>query len=111
MSQEAFKWIKSHLERLSYKWPPRTKAIQFARRKSELSDKRTKYQYQCNYCKEWFKGKDIQLDHIVPKGRYDRETFFIWLDRLFCGTDGFQVLCIPCHKKKSATEKSDGSYK
>lgn len=108
---EPFKWIKSHLERLSYKWTPRTKALQLARRPSQLADKRVKYQYQCNHCKVWFKAKEIQVDHVQPKGAYTKEKFFTWLDRLFCDTSGFQILCILCHAKKSATEKSDGSYK
>lgn len=62
---------------------PRTKALQKARRKSKLADKRVKWEYKCNHCNKWFKNKDIQVDHIIPKGRYSQETFFIWLDRLF----------------------------
>jgi 5-methylcytosine-specific restriction endonuclease McrA len=107
---DSFKWIKSHLERLSYKWPARTKALNAARRKSTLTDKRVKWEYQCNHCKNWFKRKEVQNDHIVPKGRYDKEVFFIWLERLFCEADGFQVLCKPCHLVKSNREKNDGSY-
>lgn len=108
---DSFEWIKRHIEALSYKWTPRTAAKNASRRVSQLSDKRVKYQFQCNHCEEWFKAKETQLDHIVPKGRYSKETFFVWLDRLFCQADGFQVLCIPCHKVKSAKEHNDGSYK
>lgn len=108
---DPLKWIKRYVELLSYKWPPRTKALQKARRKSKLADKRVKWEYKCNHCNKWFKNKDIQVDHIIPKGRYSQETFFIWLDRLFCETDGFQILCVPCHKKKSAKEHKTGEYK
>jgi 5-methylcytosine-specific restriction endonuclease McrA len=108
---DSFKWIKRHLEKLSYKWEPRGRAMNKARRISQLADKRTKWQYQCNSCKSWFKGKEVQLDHIIPKGLYTKKTFFVWLDRLFCETDGFQVLCIVCHKKKSVTEHEQGAYK
>ncbi len=108
---DSFKWVKSHIERLSYKWPSRAQAMKAARRPSQLKDKRIKWEYKCNHCVKWFKGKEVQLDHIVPKGRYSKETFFIWLDRLFCAVSGFQVLCIPCHKKKSATEHENGDYK
>ncbi len=108
---DAFLWVKRYIELMSYKWTPRTQAMNKVRRVSLLVDKRVKWQYQCNMCREWFKGKDIQLDHITPKGRYSKETFFIWLDRLFCPVDGFQVLCRPCHVIKSAGEYKDGSYK
>ena len=105
-----FKWVKSHLERLSYKWPPRTEAMKSSRRISQLSDKRTKWEYQCNHCKDWFKQSQVQLDHIVPKGRYAQDTFFVWLERLFCHAQGFQVLCKPCHVIKSNTERNNGEY-
>lgn len=104
-------WVKRHLELLSYKWTPRTKAKMKARRLSQLTDKRVKYQYQCNHCKEWFKDKETQLDHIVPKGRYSKETFFVWLERLLCKESGFQVLCRPCHLVKTNSEHKNGAYK
>lgn len=111
MRPDPFQWVKRYIELISYKWVPRTLALNKARRVSQLKDKRTKWEYQCAQCKKWFKQKEIQLDHIVPKGRYSRETFFVWLDRLFCETDGFQVLCVRCHKEKSAREHANDSYK
>ncbi len=108
---DSFKWVKRYIELMSYKWAPRTQAMNKARRVSQLADKRTKWEYKCNHCAEWYKQKEIQIDHIIPKGRYSKETFFIWLDRLFCDVSGFQVLCTPCHKKKSASEHENGEYK
>jgi hypothetical protein len=108
---DSIAWIKKHIERASLKWPPLKQAENKASRVSLLSDKRTKFEYQCNHCKEWFRRKDINRDHIVPKGRYSRETFFDWLDKLLCPASGIQILCIPCHVKKSASEHADGSYK
>jgi len=108
---DAFKWIKRYIEEVSYKWSPRSKALEKSKRPSQLKDKRTRYQYQCNHCKVWFKRKEVQIDHIIPKGLYSKETFFIWLDRLFCEESGFQVLCIPCHLKKTNKEKKEGAYK
>jgi len=111
LKDDPFIWVKRYIELISYKWTPRSTAMKRARRVSQLADKRTKWQYQCAECAVWFKQSGIQLDHIVPKGRYSKETFFVWLDRLFCEADGFQVLCTPCHKKKTAIEHSDNSYK
>lgn len=108
---DPFKWIKKPIERASIQWPPRRAALKKASRLSQLKDKRVKYERQCNHCKKWFKTKDVQVDHIVPKGKYDEDSFKVWLGRLLCPTTGFQVLCIPCHKRKSAGEHEDGSYK
>lgn len=108
---DPFEWVKRYLEQLSYRWEPRTQAKNRARRSSQLPDKRTKWEYQCNHCKKWFKGAEVQLDHILPKGLYSKQTFFTWLERLFCNADGFQVLCKPCHLKKTNTEHKNGDYK
>ena len=107
----AFMWVKRYIEAISYKWEPRSAALKKARRVSQLPDKRTKWEYQCNHCNHWFKQKEVQIDHIIPKGRYTKDTFFVWLDRLFCPVTGFQILCRPCHVIKSNTEKANGEYK
>lgn len=107
---DPFTWVKRYIEGISYKWPMRSEALRKSRRISQLADKRTKFEHQCNHCKKWFKAKDVQLDHIVPKGKYSKETFFVWLERLFCAADGFQVLCKPCHLKKTNLEKKNGAY-
>lgn len=105
------KWIKRPLEMATMKWPARGEALRSARRISQLSDKRTKWEYQCNHCKDWFKSKYIQLDHVVPKGKYSQETFFNWVDKLLPSVTGWQVLCVPCHKIKSANEAANGEYR
>ena len=66
---DPFKWIKRYIELLSYKWPPRDVARKKARRKSQLPDKRVKWESQCAHCKKWFRESGTHLDHIVPKGR------------------------------------------
>lgn len=104
-------WIKKVIERATFKWPPRAAALKKASRISQLPDKRTKFERQCNHCKGWFKSSQIQMDHIKPKGKYCQETFFVWLERCLPKSDGWQVLCIPCHKKKTAKEHSEGAYK
>lgn len=110
MNCDPFTWVKRYIEGISIKWPARSEAWKTGRRISQLADKRTKFEHQCKKCKGWFKQKDIQMDHIVPKGRYSRETFFVWLERLFCDTTGFQKLCVPCHLTKTNEEKRTGKY-
>lgn len=88
------------LRRLSYRYPPRHAAYNAA--------KSGRNQYHCiNHPEKIFKRKEVQLDHIQPV--VDPETGFTTFDdyitRLFCDESGFQVLCIPCHKKKTEKER------
>jgi 5-methylcytosine-specific restriction endonuclease McrA len=80
-----------------------------ARRHSQLSDKRVKWEYQCALCGGWFKGKETQVDHIVPCGTLKSfEDLAPFVRRLFCEADGLQVVCKPCHAEKTnARHKGD----
>lgn len=79
-------------------WPPRKEAIKNARV--------ARGEYKCATCEGIFGPKQIQLDHITPV--IDEEQGFIdwntYIDRLFCDTEGFQVLCRTCHSAKSFLE-------
>jgi hypothetical protein len=62
--------------------------------------------YECAQCKELFKDKEVQIDHIDPvieisAGFVDLDTF---AKRLFCDESNLQILCKPCHLKKSNEE-------
>lgn len=80
-------------------WPPRKEAISKARTERGI--------YKCAICDGSFGPKEIQLDHI--NAVVDEETGFIdfntYIDRLFCGVDGFQVLCRQCHQAKTFFEQ------
>jgi 5-methylcytosine-specific restriction endonuclease McrA len=95
-----FTWLRSQLRRISMKWRPRSEAKNAARRAYKGPNKRRKYEYQCAACQEWFAGKDVQVDHILPCGTlksYDDLPDFV--ERLFCDKEGFRVLCKECHQK------------
>jgi len=106
MTESAF-WsmIRSALRQKSRWWKPIGKAKEKARRACK-SCGRQKWEYQCNYCKEWFPDKEINVDHILPAGTLrcsaDLPGF---VDRLFCEVAGLQVLCSDCHDKKTKLEK------
>ena len=102
---EAAFWgfIRSGVRQLSRKWPPRADAMKAARRPYTGPDKRRKWEYQCAQCGQWFKGTEVQVDHITPCGTLksfeDLQTF---AERLFCEADGLQVLCKEsCHAVKT----------
>lgn len=64
--------------------------------------------YECNECKQLFKQKDVQVDHIVPAGTLKSyEDVSGFTERLFCGPEGMQILCTTCHNIKTKMEKEN----
>jgi 5-methylcytosine-specific restriction endonuclease McrA len=91
-------WIENALRRASYKYPPRYTAETLARVE--------RGKYRCNICKEVFRKKDTETDHIVPvvdpeKGKTDWNDY---VERMFPDIEGFQKLCRDCHVIKSESE-------
>jgi len=105
---EAVYWtfIRSALRQKSRWWPPITQVKLEARRIYKGVNKRQKYEYQCNICKEWFMEKDINIDHIIPARSLtsgaDLEGF---VSRLFCEKENLQTLCIHCHNIKTQKDR------
>lgn len=88
------------LRRGSYKWPGRNEAAKLA--------KVSYGTYRCALCNGLFRKKDTQLDHkipVIPVQGFD--SFDGYIDRLYCNSDGYQVLCIDCHEKKTALESGE----
>lgn len=99
-------FIRSALRAAYAKWPPRFEALKQARRAYKGTDKRRKYEYQCACCKGWFKGTEVQVDHIEGAGS-TLEGWDSFIERLFCGVEGLQILCKSCHNTKTQEEKKD----
>jgi 5-methylcytosine-specific restriction endonuclease McrA len=91
-------WLTNKLRRLSYQWPSRKEAIRKARIERGV--------YRCAICEGSFKPKEIQLDHIDPV--IDPHIGFTnwddYINRLFVGEDGWQILCRVCHEFKTKFE-------
>lgn len=70
--------------------------------------KRDAVQYQCNVCKSWVGSTKVEVDHIIPVIETNEHGFVDWnmfVDRLFCGPENLQVICDPCHDKKTHEEQ------
>ena len=102
---EAAYWsmVRSVLRRGFRFWKPATNGKMKARRKYTGENKRQRWEYQCNHCKGWFKDKDIQIDHVIACGQLKcLEDVSGFLERLTAeGEESFQILCKPCHQKKT----------
>jgi len=105
-----FGFIRSALRAAFRRYPPKYQVIQEAKRKKKRgkADKngRQKWEYKCAECKKHWPNKVVIVDHIEPAGSlrsYSDLPQFV--ERLFCGPEGLQVLCKPCHHLKTMEER------
>lgn len=107
MTSSAF-WgfIRSTLRQKSRWWKPISECKRLSRRRYSGPNKRQKWEYQCNECKNWFNDKQVAVDHIVPCGTLkSAEDLPGFVTKLFCEIDGLQVLCDTCHNQKTLEDK------
>jgi 5-methylcytosine-specific restriction endonuclease McrA len=107
MSESAF-WgfIRSALRQKSRWWKPIMICKQKSKRPYKGPNKRQKFEYQCNSCKQWFPEKQINIDHIVPAGSLNSASDLPgFVERLFCEENNLQTLCSNCHDIKTKKEK------
>lgn len=111
LTESAF-WsmIRSSLRGRTIFWKPVQLCKMNSRRKYIGINKKQKFEYQCNCCKQYFKETEVHVDHTIPAGSLrcgdDLKGF---VERLFCEVEGFQVLCNTgigsCHHTKTQSEK------
>ena len=102
------------LRKAFVRWRPRTIVLDNARCDDEpftipLEKDRSRNKYKCASCGGVFRKKEINVDHIEPvvnpsEGFVGFESY---VRRLLTPVSGLQVLCIPCHQKKTAEEAGD----
>lgn len=101
-------FIINTLRRASFRHKPRGEAKKKAKVKvGEFSTGRAKYGYQCVICEEVHKSGEVKVDHIDPVvcPKEGWQGFDIYIERMFCDEDQFQVLCKLCHDEKTAEER------
>jgi 5-methylcytosine-specific restriction endonuclease McrA len=100
-------FIRSALRNKSRWWKPITQCRMNSRRAYKGTNKRQKFEYQCNKCKNWFPDKQIAVDHKVPAGSLNSgDDLKGFVERLFCEVEDLQVLCTGCHDVKTKLEKT-----
>ena len=112
--------IINALRRLTYSYSPRNEAankqkVAAATFKCELCDKivykGTSKEIPAKILEEFpecEKGK-IALDHrepVIPINGYPNKEWDwnIYIERMFCDSEGFQAICFSCHKEKTYQE-------
>lgn len=99
--------IRSTLRKASRWWKPVQQCRDEARRPYTGKDKRTKWEYQCRKCENWFPAKEIQIDHIIEAGSLQSgDDLKGFVERLFVEKQGLQPLCTNCHYIKTQEFKN-----
>lgn len=61
--------------------------------------------YKCAKCLQLFDRAETDVEHtdpVIPLSGFDSWSGYI--ARLFCGVEGLQIFCKPCHKVKTKFE-------
>lgn len=101
MTESAF-WgfIRSALRQKSRWWKPRLNALNNFKRPSKSTNKRLKWEFQCQKCFNWFPQKDVQVHHLIEAGSLKcKEDLPGFVERLFA-EEGWICLCKICHAKE-----------
>ncbi len=71
--------------------------------------------YQIKYPEKKIIQDRAIVDHIIPvvdptdtvnmSRNFEQFQYQVYIDRLFCGTDNLQIMCEPCHRLKTASER------
>src|SRR5574339_641511 len=101
--------IMKALRSASYKSPNRAAVLKeaYVGKRPSPTTRRMCQWYRCACCEFEFMRNEIEVDHIQPV--VPVTGWVSWddtIDRLFCHTDGLQVLCKDCHHHKSSEENA-----
>jgi 5-methylcytosine-specific restriction endonuclease McrA len=106
--------IRGAIRRIFSRSPVKIEVLKKVRRevprynKDGSRSKKDAVQYQCAVCKNWVGSTKVEVDHIIPVIEVNEKGFVDWnmfVDRLFCGPENLQVICDPCHDKKTHEER------
>lgn len=82
-------------------------ALEMNRRPSQSkTNKRLKWEHQCEDCGQWFPRKEVSVDHDPPVGPltcYEDLPGFV--ERLFCEVDGVRIICHQCHLDTTVSQE------
>lgn len=114
-----FTWLRGSLRKLWSDYPLRRewkktelRPVTKQERAGGKFHPSTKNVGQCVFCKQWFPGSKLQVDHITSSDgchSYETASTFLWH---CCGltSDMFQLACVPCHKIETFREAQGISF-
>ena len=75
---------------------------------SKKGKKLRRVHFSCRICNGTKSRKEVFVDHIHPviDPRVGKAGFASYINRLFCGVGGLQILCRKCHQLKTQAENA-----
>lgn len=105
-----FVWLRSSLRKISQRHPPIYAALAAAKRPYTGDNPRQRVCYECAKCHGLFSAKQVAVDHRVECGALQSwDDVQGFMERLFCGEEGLDVLCDDCHSIKTYMAKHNVS--
>lgn len=108
MDRKTEKYILNILREGTIRWHVRNQALKNASKKfkdGKFKNGKIKWKtyWRCKQCREWFRDQELmEVDHIKEIGSYEGfHQIKNYIRRMYCKLENLQVLCKPCHKKKS----------
>jgi len=101
-------FIKSALR--GARWPQKYKAIASAYVRDGINPRtgRKCKLHKCAHCLGLFPQSGVQADHKIPVvGPEGFQSWDVYIERLFCEADGFEILCKKCHAKVTKEEQDE----
>lgn len=99
LQKELKRFLIPKLRSASYRWKFRSQAIKNARVE--------RGRYRCAQCgNSGLKNGEYAIDHVesvVPLDGWSG-SWDVYIQRMFCKTEGFQLLCFSCHELKTNLE-------
>jgi hypothetical protein len=106
LSKEEIKHIVNVLRKGTTVWKGRTDCLKKSRRRVvtgqyKNGSAKTRWEYKCAACKEYFRANEVEVDHIEEVGPFlgDWGAFIL---RMYCGPENLQVMCVGCHSRKTS---------
>lgn len=116
MDKQTLEYVINVLRRGTTTWQGRNDCLNRGRRKRVVGTykngkEKFLWERQCDHCKEWFLLKDnmLEVDHVIEIGPY-KGDLHDYIERMYCGQDNLQALCIPCHSHKTSGFNSTLRY-
>jgi len=88
--------------------PQKHKAVAKQAKRTRLPGGRFKTLIRCADCQSLFCRPETEVNHIIPVGTpksTETNDLLAYLLRMFCKASMLEVLCVPCHRKKTAEQR------
>lgn len=104
--------IRNDVRRDWMRYPVKFAAIQARAERIELPDGRMKTLIRCACCGGLVRREEIEANHLNPVGRLestDQKDVEAFMARMFVRKSEIQPLCVPCHHKATAQQRTQSN--